>query len=245
MVDRVAAEDTRQTAKLLSHYGIDKPTTSYHAFNLQQATPRLIHLLENGESLALVSDAGMPGISDPGHELVVAAIEAGIKVVPIPGATASLSALVISGLPSDHFYFEGFLPREGKARRRRIREIINIPYTMIMYEGPHRLLDTLRDLLEGMGDRRIALCRELTKVYEETLRMTLSEAIKHYEANEPRGEFTLVLEGGTVKAPEGDPRQLLERYLNEGLSKAEASKRAAKDLGLSKREIYQLAIEKD
>ena len=245
-VERILAEDTRQTAKLLSHYSIETPLESYHEHNKRMKTPRLVSEMLEGKNFALVSDAGMPGISDPGQELVAAALEAGVKVEAIPGPSAFLVALVISGLPSDRFLFEGFLPREGKARRRRIRQLAAVEQTLVLYEAPHRVLEAMRDLREGLGDRRVAVARELTKRYEEVIRESLSGAILHFEKNQPRGEFTLVIEGKKLSdeeegVPEAEIKRLLKEHLPLGA--AAASRKIAEILGVSRKIVYQIAIE--
>lgn len=244
--DRILAEDTRQTAKLLAHYGIEARLESYHQHNLKTKTTRLVAEMLEGKTFALVSDAGMPGISDPGQELVFEAIAAGVRVEAVPGPSAFSTALVISGLPSDRFLFEGFLPREGKSRRRRIRQLTGIEHTLVLYEAPHRILDTLRDLLREWGDLRVAAARELTKRYEEVIRGTLSEVVAYFEAHEPRGEFVLVVEGqknigGGETASNEEILALLKKYRSLGL--AGASKQIAGELGLSRKIVYRLAIE--
>ncbi|MGE5707153.1 MAG: 16S rRNA (cytidine(1402)-2'-O)-methyltransferase [Bacteroidota bacterium] len=245
-VDRILAEDTRQTAKLLAHYGIQTPTESFYEHNQGGKIPRIVEEMKSGKTFALVSDAGRPGISAPGHYLVLASIAAGIQVEAIPGPSAGLTALVISGLPSDRFLFEGFLPREGKARRRQIRQLAGVEQTLVLYEAPHRLLDTLRDLLAGWGDRKAAVARELTKRYEEVLRGPLSEIIAHFEQQEPRGEFSLVIEGKVGGKEEDrtiDVKSRLKTYLEEGMSRSEAAKKVSKELGVPKNAVYELAIE--
>ncbi len=191
-VPLIAAEDTRRTRHLLTTYGIKTPLTSYHEHNKKARLARLLSHLEKHD-LALVSEAGMPGVSDPGYELIVVAIEHGIPVVPIPGPSAVVTALAASGLPTDEFVFVGFLPRKKGERRRLLEAISDEPRTIVAFEAPHRLLVALRDIKEVLGDRRIAVCRELTKLYEEIFRGLVHQAIEHFQ--EPRGEFTLVIEG--------------------------------------------------
>lgn len=243
-VDAIACEDTRETSKLLNHLGVDRPTTSYHEHNRRAAGPRLIQRMLAGESIALVSDAGMPGISDPGEELVAEAIEAGVPVVPIPGPTAFVAALVASGLPAGSFAFEGFLARDPKLRRRRLRELVNETRTMIFYEGPHRLTDTLTDMRAAFGDDRpAAVARELTKRFEEHRRGTLAELAAHFEATEPRGEIVLMVGGGEVAAVSSDNwREALKAALDAGTRASDAAKAIAKSHGVSRQEAYDAAV---
>lgn len=251
-VDFIAAEDTRQTLKLLNHFEIKKPLLSYHEHNRYEAGPKIIERILKGESVALVTDAGTPGVSDPGEDLVKLAIENYINVVHIPGASAFLYALVVSGLSTEKFVFEGFLNRESKHRRERLEFLKNETRTIIFYEAPHRLIKTLNDLYENFGDRKIALCRELTKRYEEITRCTISEAIKIYEEKEPKGEYVLVLEGKSKEEIEEEKRQEfqdidiaehIQKYIDEGLSKKDAIKKVAKERGLKKSEVYKFTIE--
>lgn len=245
-VDWIAAEDTRHTGKLLQHLQVNVPQISYHDHNRTQRLPELVAKLQAGKAIALVSDAGMPGISDPGYELVQACAEANIPVVPIPGASAVITALSASGLPSDRFVFEGFLPAKGKERRDRLQSLIPETRTLILYESPHRLLQTLVDLAEVLGgDRAITLARELTKLHEEFWRGTLHEAQAEFKRRSPQGEFTLVIAG----AP---PSQLvltdeallseLSALLRQGLSRSAASRQLAQQTELPRRHIYQLAL---
>lgn len=246
-VDAIAAEDTRHTGKLLHHFQIKTPQISYHQHNTKTRTPELIERLQTGQNLALVSDAGMPGISDPGVELVHACIEANITVIPIPGASASISALIASGLPCDRFCFEGFLPNKGQARQRRLQELAAESRTLVLYEAPHRLRQTLKDLAGQMGqERQITLARELTKRYEEFWRGSLQSAMVHYQTYEPRGEFTLVLEGKTVMddlPSETDLREEVQQLLTQGWSKSRASRQVAQMYSMSRRQIYQMALQ--
>jgi 16S rRNA (cytidine1402-2'-O)-methyltransferase len=243
-VSVVAAEDTRQTAKLFQRHGLSTPTVPYHEHNAVRETPRLVGRLLKGESVALVSDAGMPGISDPGEALIQAAIAAGIPVVPIPGPVAAISGLVVSGLPTDRWVFEGFLPREGKARRRLLRELASESRTLVFYEAPHRLIDTLTDLSAAFGgDRPVAIARELTKTHEEVFRGSLETAGRHFSAEPPRGEITLVVGGATPTAkPEPLFEDRLRSLLAQGMSKNDASRLVASELGISKRTAYQRAL---
>ncbi len=246
-VAAIAAEDTRHTGKLLHHFQIKTPQISYHQHNTQTRTPELIQRLESGQDLALVSDAGMPGISDPGVELVQACVEAGIEVIPIPGANAAIAALVASGLPCDRFCFEGFLPAKGKARQQRLQHIATESRTVVLYEAPHRLCQTLQDLAAQVeDDRPIVLARELTKRFEEFWRGTVQTAVIHYENNEPKGEFTLVLAGATVSQnlpTDIDLRAELQELLAQGWSKSRASRQLAEKHAMSRRRIYQLTLD--
>ena len=247
--DIIAAEDTRHTGKLLRHFQIETPQISYHDHNRQQRIPQLVERLQQGEAIALVTDAGMPGISDPGYELVSACVEADVPVVPVPGPSAVVTALAAGGLPSDRFIFEGFLPAKGKARKTRLAEIKTETRTLVFYEGPHRLLKTLRDLSEAMSaDCQIAIARELTKRYEEFWRGTLADAITHYESTTPKGEFTLVLSPAPMPTAELSTEEVtakLKHLLAQGLSRTEASRQLAKQTTLSKREIYQISLDID
>jgi len=234
----IAAEDTRKTRRLLSTYGIKTPLTSYHEHNKDAKLSYLLSRLER-EDVALVSEAGMPGISDPGYELVVAAIERGISIVPIPGPSVLVTALAVSGLATNEFIYVGFLPRKKGQRRRLLEQIAEEERTTIAFEAPHRLVATLEDILGVLGDRRIAVCRELTKIHEEVFRGAVSAAIAHFR--EPSGEFTLVIEGKpkgerALTAPlEGELRRLSEK----GLSAKEAVSRVAKATGVPKKELYK------
>ncbi|MFZ5592283.1 MAG: 16S rRNA (cytidine(1402)-2'-O)-methyltransferase [Bacillota bacterium] len=310
-VDLVAAEDTRRTRQLLAHYDIHVPLTSFHEHNWKSKGPQLVRQLQEGRSIALVTDAGMPGISDPGSELVALAVEAGLKVVPVPGATAAIAALVVSGLPAERFCFEGFLPARAAERRRALKALAGERRTLVFYEAVHRVDKTLADMLEVLGDRRICVARELTKLHEEIWRGTLAGAVEYFSGRPLKGEFTLVVEGapdeerrmldtvtdnranvsftlgrhgagtlpdarqitalglaedpapagtaqvpavpsagrGSVLAPvEGealappDPvRALLRELIARGLSRRDAAAEAARQLGLSRRQLYRLA----
>ena len=244
--DLIAAEDTRHTGKLLHHFQIETPQLSYHEHNSQRRIPQLIEKLQAGQTVALVSDAGMPGISDPGYELVCACAEAGIAVSPIPGAAAVVSAIAASALPSDRFTFEGFLPVKGKARGERLAQLAIEPRTMVLYESPHRLLKTLTDLQTHLGGkRRVTLARELTKRYEEFWRGTIKDAIEHFTTTEPRGEFTIAIAGQTTSPQplsEEELRQHLSTLIEQGLSPSKASRQLAEQTGLPKRDIYQLSL---
>jgi 16S rRNA (cytidine1402-2'-O)-methyltransferase len=227
-VELIAAEDTRTARHLLNAYDIKTPLTSYHEHNKRAKLDYLLECLEE-KDVALISEAGMPGVSDPGYELIVAAIERGIPVVPVPGASAVITALVVSGLPSSQFLYLGFLPRRQGARRRLFKSLADEPWTMVAFEAPHRLLETLRDALEVFGDRKVAVCRELTKVYEEVFRGKLSQAIEHFV--QPRGEFTLAIEGKAGQEPEISPQQ--------GAGAKEAVARLSEASGISKKKLYQ------
>ncbi|MEW4231572.1 16S rRNA (cytidine(1402)-2'-O)-methyltransferase [Priestia megaterium] len=245
-VDYIAAEDTRQTKKLCNHFEIDTPITSYHEHNKHTKSEQLLSDLDSEKNIALVSDAGMPCISDPGYELVVAAVKEGYTVVPLPGANAALTALIASGLPTGQFYFYGFLNRNKKQRKEQLQELQYIKESMIFYEAPHRLKETLKSIEEILGNRSIVLCRELTKRYEEFLRGSVLEAIEWTNATDIRGEFCLILEGTNEEAPDESNlwwEQLtiiehVDHYVEEGLSNKEAIKQVAKDRDVSKRDIY-------
>lgn len=248
-VDFVAAEDTRNTGKLLTCLGISKPMVSYYEHNKKERGPQIIERLRAGESCALCSDAGTPAISDPGEDLVALCAAECIPVTSIPGCCAAVTALILSGLSTSRFAFEGFLPVDKKPRRDRLEELKRSTATMILYEAPHKLRATLDDLASGLGaDRRIALCRELTKRNEEIHRTTLGEAVAHYGENEPRGEYVLIVEG-TAKAPADteaaaraalSPEAHVAYYESTGLGRMDAIKAAAKERGVPKNELYRL-----
>jgi 16S rRNA (cytidine1402-2'-O)-methyltransferase len=241
----IAAEDTRHTGKLLQHFQISTPQISYHDHNRHGRLPELLQRLRQGQAVALVSDAGMPGISDPGYELVKACIEQGIPVVPIPGASAVITALSAAGLPTDRFVFEGFLPTKAP-RRERLEVLRTETRTLVFYEAPHRLLQTLQDLAEIMGtNRSIVLARELTKLHEQFWRGTLAEAVTYYQIHSPQGEFTLVLSGHDAVAPPLSESALLaelHQLIKQGVSRSQASRQLAQQTSLSRRQIYQLAL---
>ncbi len=241
----IAAEDTRKTKGLLITYDIKTPMTSYHAHNSRTKLGYILGCLEN-EDVALVSEAGMPGMSDPGYELITAANQQGIPVVPIPGPSAVITALVISGMPTDRFLYIGFLPRKPNARRQLLESLANEYSTIVILESPHRLPAALNDILLTLGDRRIAVCRELTKIHEEVFRGTISQAIKHFTG--PRGEFTLVIEGKRKKdkpqLTEDIEKQLHYMYLS-GAAAKEATARVAGETGLSRKELYQAWLRLD
>jgi 16S rRNA (cytidine1402-2'-O)-methyltransferase len=245
-VDYIAAEDTRQTKKLCNHFEIDTPITSYHEHNKHTKSEQLLSDLNSQKNIALVSDAGMPCISDPGYELVVSAVKEGYTVVPLPGPNAALTALIASGLPTGQFYFYGFLNRNKKQRKEQLQELQYIKESMIFYEAPHRLKETLKSIEEILGNRSIVLCRELTKRYEEFLRGSVLEAIEWANSTDVRGEFCLILEGTNEEAPDESNLwwgqftviEHVDHYIEEGLSNKEAIKQVAKDRDVSKRDIY-------
>lgn len=250
-VDLIAAEDTRQTLKLLNHFEIKKPLVSYYEHNKSEKGGYLIRRLLDGKNLALVSDAGSPGISDPGEDLVRLAIENGIDVTMIPGPAAVITGLVISGLPTGRFSFEGFLPMNRKSRNERLRSIVNDTRTLVFYEAPHKLIHTLRDLYSVLGNRRISIARELTKKFEEVIRCSLEEAIARYGTESAKGEFVLIVEGADEKRLEEDKKknwegltlkEHLELHMNGGLPKKDAIKKVAEERGLSKRDVYNALI---
>ena len=245
-VDTIAAEDTRHTGKLLHYFQIKTPQISYHQHNEQQRIPDLIERLQGGKSIALVTDAGMPGISDPGYLLVAACVAAGIRVIPIPGVTAVITAISASGLPSDRFVFEGFLPAKGQERKDRLQSVEGDSRTLVFYESPHRLRQTLADFAETFGvDRQIVLGRELTKLHEEFWRGNIGEAIAHYTTIEPQGEYSIVLAGAHVSHPtlsdEAIDRALIELML-AGTSRSQASRIVGEQISQSRRYVYQLAL---
>ena len=253
-VDFIAAEDTRNSMKLLSVFGIHKELVSYYEHNKKSSGDRIIARLLGGESCALVTDAGMPAISDPGEDIVRLAAEAGVTVSVIPGASAAISALALSALATARFAFEGFLPAQKGDRKKRLDAVKGEARTMIFYEAPHKLKTTLGDMLDTFGaDRKISLCRELTKLNEEIIRTTLGGAVRLYSEKEPRGEYVLVLEGAEeagCKAVTNEnpllslpPREHVERYIADGMSKMDAIKATAKDRGVPKSEIYDLMID--
>jgi 16S rRNA (cytidine1402-2'-O)-methyltransferase len=244
----IACEDTRHTGRLLQHFGINKPTISYHEHNERARAGELVERLVKGERIALVTDAGTPGISDPAYRVVTAAIEQGIEVVPIPGATALIAALIASGLPTDSFLFAGFLPPKQQARRARLEELQTQRATLVLYEAPHRVRETLADALEILGDRPTALARELTKLHEEFLRGSLRELSERLAAQEPRGELVLVIAGwredNAAQVVHGSITEQIEQLMRElDLSRNEALKQAARLRGISKNEAYQLLLE--
>ncbi|KAB8335306.1 16S rRNA (cytidine(1402)-2'-O)-methyltransferase [Scytonema tolypothrichoides VB-61278] len=245
-VDIIAAEDTRHTGRLLQHFQVTTPQVSYHEHNRSSRIPELLEQLSNGKAIALVTDAGIPGISDPGYELVKVCIEAGISVVPIPGANAAMTALSAAGLPTDRFVFEGFLPAKGQQRRLHLEFLETEPRTLIFYESPHRLRETLQDLAEVFGNtRQIVIARELTKLYEEFWRGRIESAIVHYSQREPQGEYTLVVAGTPPNQPQLTEEELkaeLQKIMSQGVSRSQASRQLAKEISLPRRHLYQLAL---
>lgn len=245
-VEAIAVEDTRHTSKLLRHFDISKPLISYHDHNRKSRQPEILARLQQGEALALVSDAGMPGISDPGYELIYGCVQAGVPVVPIPGASAVITALSAAGLPTDRFAFEGFLPTKDKERRDRLTSLQRETRTLVLYEAPHRLRQTLQDLANIFGDdRAVVLARELTKLHEEFWRGTLAEAQRHYGDREPQGEYTVLIAGAMQQVPTLSDELLraeVQRLLGEGLSRSEASRQLAQQTTVPRRHIYQLAL---
>lgn len=241
-VDFIAAEDTRVTLKLLTHFGISKPLISYFEHNIREKGEYIVSRIENGESCAIVTDAGMPCISDPGEDLVRICAERGIEINVVPSPTAAMSALAISGLPTARFSFEGFLSVTKKQRQAHLDEIKNLRRTLIFYEAPHKLTYTLADLLENLGDRRVALCRELTKIHEEVLRGTLSEMVKYYETHNPKGEYVIIVEGAKEEEKEEisieDAADMARKLIENGKKTSDACKEIAKLTGFSKSEIY-------
>ena len=256
-VDLIAAEDTRNSIKLLNHFDIKTPMTSYHEYNKYDKARALVEKMLSGMNVAVITDAGTPAISDPGEELVKQCHEAGVPVTSLPGPSAFVTALTISGRDTRRFCFEAFLPTEKddkKERRAILDELAKETRTIILYEAPHKLVKTLEDLLKALGNRRISLCRELTKKHEENFRTTIEEAIGFYRENEPRGEFVLVIEGRSRKdIHEDEVRKFLDMtipehvkyYMDQGMDKKNAMKQAAKDRDIGKRDIYQAMLNFD
>ena len=250
-VDLIAAEDTRNSMKLLNHYEIKNPMTSYQEYNRIEKAHVLIAKMQEGTNIALITDAGTPGISDPGEDLVRLCYEAGIEVTSLPGACACVTALTLSGLGTRRFCFEAFLPMEKKERQEILNELKEETRTIIVYEAPHRLVRTLGELLEALGNRRLTICRELTKKHETAFQTTLEEALEYYQEQEPRGECVLVLEGKSREQVRLEQQQSwesisieehMEQYLAKGMDRKEAMKQVAKDRGVSKRDIYQALL---
>ena len=249
--DLIAAEDTRNTLKLLNHFEIRTPMTAYHEYDRFDKADELVEQLLAGKNVACVTDAGMPGISDPGEVLTAKCIEAGITVTCVPGPSAGITALVLSGLPTRRYRFEGFLPSDKKEREAVLADVKNDSATLIFYEAPHRLEKTLEVLCEALGDRRTAIVKELTKLHENVLRTSLSEALRHFQEEEPRGEFVIVVEGRSFEEKEKEKEaswqslsieEHLRMYEEQGMDRKEAMKRAAKDRGVGKREIYDAVM---
>ena len=247
-VDLIAAEDTRNSIKLLNHFEIKTPMTSYHEYNKIEKGRKLVEKLQEGLNIALITDAGTPGISDPGEELVKMCYEAGIEVTSLPGAAACITALTLSGLSTRRFAFEAFLPTDKKEKQSILKELEKETRTIILYEAPHRLVRTLQELLEALGNRKVTVCRELTKKHETAFATTLEEAYSYYETNEPKGECVLVIEGKSrqelkqeevSKWEEMRIEEHMDYYLQQGIDKKEAMKMVAKDRGITKRDVYQ------
>lgn len=247
--DLIAAEDTRNSRKLLNHFEIKTPMTSYHEYNKIEKAKELIGQMQDGKNVALITDAGTPGISDPGEEMVRMCYESGIQVTSLPGACACVTALTLSGLPTRRFCFEAFLPMQKKERQEILRELENETRTIILYEAPHRLTRTLTELAQLFGERKISICREMTKKYETIFQATVAEAVTYYQEHEPRGEYVLVLEGKSRADSKLEEQRRwesltvedhMQHYLSQGMEKKEAMKQVAKDRGVSKREIYRI-----
>lgn len=241
-VDLIAAEDTRHTLKLLNHYGIKKPLTSYHEHNIREKGNYLINQLKEGKSIALVSDAGMPGISDPGHDLIKLCVKEDIRLIGLPGPSASLLALVVSGLDTDKFVFEGFLPSKKMDRKKALENLSSELRTIILYESPHRIKACVEDIYNIFGNRKISLSRELTKHYEETIRGDMEHLLKVLDERELKGEMILVIEGASETKEEYDIKEELEYFMNLGLSSKDAIKAVVDKTGLSKNEVYKESL---
>lgn len=250
--DLIAAEDTRNSIKLLNHFDVHTPMTSYHEFNKIEKGRYLVEQLLAGKNIALITDAGTPGISDPGEELVKMCYEAGIEVTSLPGAAACITALTISGQSTRRFCFEAFLPQDKKEKQRILEELKTETRTIILYEAPHRLVRTLEELYQALGNKRITVCRELTKKHETAFCTTLKESLEYYRSTQPRGECVLVLEGKSKEELESERQrewkemplsEHMEHYMSGGMNKKDAMKQVAKDRGLQKREIYQLLLD--
>ena len=250
-VDLIAAEDTRNSIKLLNHFDIQTPMTSYHEFNKIEKAYQLVAKLKEGKNIALITDAGTPGISDPGEDIVRICYEEGIEVTSLPGAAACITALTMSGRATRRFAFEAFLPKDKKERASVLEELKNETRTIILYEAPHHLLKTVRELMEALGDRELTICRELTKKHEEKIQTTFSSLLAYYEEREPRGEYVLVICGRDRKEIEKEQQlswdsmtieEHMEKYESQGIDHKEAMKLVAKDRGVSKREIYQYLV---
>ena len=250
-VDVIAAEDTRNTIKLLNHFEIKTPMTSYHEFNKYDKAKQLVEMMKEGKNIAIITDAGTPGISDPGEEVVRQCFEAGIQVTSLPGPAACITALTMSGQKTRRFCFEAFLPKDKKEKVAVLEELKNETRTIIIYEAPHRLARTLKELRETLGNRQLTLCRELTKKYEEADKTTIDQAIEKYNEKEPRGEYVLVIEGKSQEEIQEENKQKwesmtieehMEYYISQGNDKKSAMKLVAKDRGVSKRDIYNQLI---
>lgn len=250
-VDLIGAEDTRNSIKLLKHFDIKTPMTSYHEFNKYDKAKQLVEMMKEGKNIAIITDAGTPGISDPGEEVVRQCFEAGIQVTSLPGPAACITALTMSGQKTRRFCFEAFLPKDKKEKVAVLEELKNETRTIIIYEAPHRLARTLKELRETLGNRQLTLCRELTKKYEEADKTTIDQAIEKYNEKEPRGEYVLVIEGKSQEEIQEENKQKwesmtieehMEYYISQGNDKKSAMKLVAKDRGVSKRDIYNQLI---
>lgn len=250
--DLIAAEDTRHSIKLLNHFEIKTPMTSYHEYNKVDKAKILVEKMLQGVNVALITDAGTPGISDPGEELVEQAAKAGIEISPVPGPAACICALIMSGLGTRRFCFEAFLPADKKERSVVLDELKNETRTIVIHEAPHHLLKTLKELLEILGDRRISICKEITKKYEDVNRTSIAKAVEYYENNPPRGEYVLVIEGRDRKEIEDmkqrqwddiSVKEHFDMYIEKGMDRKEAMKAVAKDRGMGKREVYSMLLE--
>ena len=250
--DLIAAEDTRHSIKLLNHFEIKTPMTSYHEYNKVDKAKILVEKMLQGVNVALVTDAGTPGISDPGEELVAQAAKAGIEISPVPGPAACICALIMSGLGTRRFCFEAFLPADKKERSVVLDELKNETRTIVIHEAPHHLLKTIKELLEILGDRRISICKEITKKYEDVNRTSIAKAVEYYENNPPRGEYVLVIEGRDRKEIEDmkqrqwddiSVKEHFDMYIEKGMDRKEAMKAVAKDRGMGKREVYSMLLE--
>ena len=250
-VDLIGAEDTRNSIKLLNHFDIKTPMTSYHEFNKYDKAKQLVEMMKEGKNIAIITDAGTPGISDPGEEVVRQCFEAGIQVTSLPGPAACITALTMSGQKTRRFCFEAFLPKDKKEKVAVLEELKNETRTIIIYEAPHRLARTLKELRETLGNRQLTLCRELTKKYEEADKTTIDQAIEKYNEKEPRGEYVLVIEGKSQEEIQEENKQKwesltieehMEYYISQGNDKKSAMKLVAKDRGVSKRDIYNQLI---
>jgi len=244
-VDLIAAEDTRHTRHLLTHFGIDKPLTSYHEHNEREKASSLVEQIKNGANIALVSDAGTPAIADPGFRLVVAAIRAGIQIIPLPGASALATVLSASGLPTDRFLFEGFLPAKKQERKTKLQALRDLTATLVFYEAPHRLNDTLSDMRQMLGEREIVVAREVSKVHEEFLRGKVSEVIDQLAGRDVKGEITIVVHGsaGEAQVSEAQLTSEIKRLTDQKMGVKEISELLGERYGISKREVYRLALE--
>lgn len=244
-VDLIAAEDTRHSRKLLDHFGISTPLTSYHEHNEKGKAQELVRKLHGGEAIALISDAGMPGISDPGKEVIQLCLDEEIPVDVLPGANAGLTALILSGMPNEHFLFHGFLPSHSNSRKKALASYANLPFTQIFYEAPHRLVDTLEDLLEVFGNREAAVVREITKLHQNVHKGNLKQLLEEFKLNSPRGEICLLTAPFIEPLPTGGPvewRQEVEGLVLQGIKPNDAMKQVGKKYGVSKRGIYQAVL---